>query len=111
MDRTLFIVVPFAFLPATTVPVFLDRDNARSYMEQHVDDELRMIALCHVQLSSLTVPFCVVNTLEDFGVKVHAVLASPVLAVKREQLPVTENRPVIVSAELHDLQQRSAQCA
>jgi len=28
MDRTLFIVVPFAFLPATTVPGFLDRDKA-----------------------------------------------------------------------------------
>lgn len=111
MDRTFFIVVPFAFLPATTVPVFLDRDNARSYMEQHEEEELRMIALCHVQLSTLAVPLYVVTTLEDSGVKVHAVIGSPVLSEKRELLPVTENRPVVLQAELRDVKQRSVQRA
>jgi len=111
MDRTFFIVVPLAFLPVTAVPVFLEKAHARSYMEQHGSEDLRMVALSHVRLSVLTVPIYVVTTLEDCGVKVHAVISSPVLEEKRELLPVTETRPVVLPAELCDVEQQSVQRA
>lgn len=111
MDRTFFVVVPFAFLPAATLPVFLEKDHARSYMDHHISEDLRMVALCHVQISSLTVPLYAVTTLEDCGVKVHALLGSPVLAGQRELIPVTENRPNIIPAKLYDVEQQVVQCA
>jgi len=80
-------------------------------MEQHEKEELRMIALGHIQLSALTVPFYVVTTLEDCGVKVHAVIGSPIISEKRELLPVTETRAVVVPAELRDVEQAFVRCA
>lgn len=111
MGRSYYFVVPFAFLPTSAVPVFLQKEQAQTYMADHAEQDLRMVVLSNVHLAATASYFHVATTLEDCGVKVHAVLSSPVLAAQRELIPITENRLLLVPAVLQRVEHHSLQRA